>query len=256
MNVSGLDGFLWVAGFVGHIILFCILILRHRTPAFPFFTAFIGFSAARSVILFCLWQGSLARLYAPTYWSLVGVDTVLQFGLIWELVCKVFRRQGKWPIDIRGRLIAWSSVCVLVATCLTSLQGLSGQGWYQTAVLRANFFSAVAASELFVIMLVLSSDAGLNWRSHVAGIAMGFAVFSFVSIVIESVNNIYGFDTRGNLNATLQTARKELYLSCVAYWCSSLWRSEAPTRIMSPRMEGQVSALRDAVVQRNANGSE
>jgi hypothetical protein len=183
-------------------------------------------------------------------------DTVLQFGLIWEIASKVFRRRGDWVPDVSGRLAAWSIASVAVACALTALQRPAGRTWFENAVLRVDFFPSVLISELFVVMVVLSSRAGLNWRNHVASITVGFAVFNVPSVVVDTIANVYGFDQQGYLNGILENARKELYLACAIYWCYSMWRPEPKPRIMSPDMEEQVSAIRDVLVHRKTNWSE
>jgi hypothetical protein len=249
VNISNLDGTLWAAGFVCHCALFAILLLRKLYKPFPVFSAFVGFSALRTVILFGLYHVSLRTLYLDTYWCLVAVDTLLQFGLIWEVASKVFRRRGSWVRDIRRQLICWTIASVAVATYLAFLNKQSGHGLFQNAVLLAGFFPAVLISELFVVMLAVSSDAGLDWRDHVASIAIGLAAFNFPAVVLETISSLHGFDANGYLDVRLQTARKLLYLACVVFWGYALWRREPASRTMSSRMEGQVLALRDAVIK-------
>ncbi|MGA7155269.1 MAG: hypothetical protein WBY53_00385 [Acidobacteriaceae bacterium] len=181
---------------------------------------------------------------------MVAVDTFLQFGLIWEVASKVFRRRGAWVRDIRGQLISWTLASVAVATYLAFLNKPSGNGLFQSAVLLANFFPAVLISELFVVMLAVSSDAGLDWRDHVASIAIGLAAFNFPAVVLETISSLHGFDANGYLDVRLQTARKLLYLACVVFWGYALWRPEPASRTMSPRMEGQVLALQDALIRK------
>jgi hypothetical protein len=47
--------------------------------------------------------------------------------------------------------------------------------------------------------LALSSIAGLNWKSHVASISEGLAVYSFSNILIEAANTVFGFGDKGDL---------------------------------------------------------
>lgn len=253
MKLSGLAGILWVAGFVLNCILFVILCVRGRAKKFPVFFAFIGFCAARSLILFWVWRRSQWDLYRTLYVVFMVLDICLQFGMIWEIASRVFRRRGVWVPDVRIKLAIFSIVSLVVAGILTALQRPVGQNWVQGTVLRAELFPSVLISELFIVMLVLSSEAGLNWKSHVVGIALGLAVFNLPSVVIDTIDNILGFDRQGYLNSALGDARRELYLACLVYWCYSMWKSEPEPRIMSPRMEGQVSALRDALVHRDSH---
>jgi hypothetical protein len=256
MKLSSLAGILWVASFISNAFLFAILCFRRRVKRFPIFTGLIGLGLVRSIALFWLWRHSQWSLYWTVYYDLMVVDTCLQFALIWEIASKVFRRRGVWVRDVRGRLFAGLIACVAIACALTALQKVAGQSWLQDAILRAAFFPSILICELFVVMLVLSSEAGLNWRTHVASIAVGFAAFNFPAVIIDTAANFQGFDRQGYLSSLLENARKELYLACLIFWCYSMWRPEPKPRIMSPNMEGQVSGLKDVLVRRHKNWSE
>lgn len=256
MKLSSFAGILWAAGFVLDCALLAVLWIRRRGRSLPVFCTFIGFSAVRSLILFWLWRHSQWSLYRTLYFIFMAFDTCLQFGVIWEIASKVFRRRGAWAPDIRLKLAAWTTASVTLAGALVALQKPVAHSWMQDAVLRSNFFPSVLICELFVVMLVLSSEAGLNWRTHVASITFGLALYSFPAVVIFTIDNLHGFDGRGYLNGLLESARKEFYLACLAYWCYSLWRPDPGPRTMSPEMEGQVSAIRDALIRRHTRHLE
>lgn len=256
MNVSETDGVLWAAGFVGHLILLGILLFGGRAKFYPIFTGFIAFSAARTVLLFSLWRFANAASYTDIYWALVAVDTSLQLALIWEIAGVVFKRRGSWAREVWRQLMVLSLVSIAGAVWLTHLQVTRGFGPFQMVVLKANYGAAVLMSALFAGMIALSSRACINWKSHVSAIATGMAVYSFSGILLEVTDNLLGFGGHGTLFAALQTARKILYLACVIYWSYSLSRAEPPQRQMSPRMEGQLSALRDAIIRKSADWGE
>lgn len=256
MNISNADGTLWAAGFAGHLLLLSILLFSGRAARYPVFSGFIGFSAIRTILLFLLWRFSSAASYVNVYWALVGLDTVLQFGLIWEIARTVFRKRNIWADNVRRQLMTLCLVSLIGAIWLAHLQQTRGFGPFQTAVLKTNYCAAVLMSALFAGMIVLSSKACVNWNSHIASIATGMAVYTFSAILIEAVDNLSGFGGRNTLFAALQMTRKLLYLACVIYWSYSLSRTEPAQRTMSPRMEGQISALRDAVIRRNPGWGE
>ena len=256
MNVSGADGILWAAGFVSNFVLFGILLFTGRAAIYPIFTVFVGFGTVRTIVLFSLWKFSNAVSYTDVYWVLVAVDTALQLALIWEIATAVFKNNHSWVGGIRRQLILLCLVSITGAICLTDLQMTRGFGSFQTVVLKSNYCAAVLMSALFAGMIVLSSRACVNWKGHVASIAAGMAVYSLSAILIEAVDNLFGFGGHGTLFAILQTMRKLLYLVCVIYWSYSLSRTEPPRRKMSPRMGGQLSALREAVIRRNAGWGE
>jgi hypothetical protein len=197
-----------------------------------------------------------AHSYVDAYWALVAVDTSLQLALIWEIARTVFKTGSSWSGNIQRQLIVLCLISITGAIWLTRLQQTHGFGPFQTVVLKANYCAAVLMSALFAGMIALSSRAYMNWKGHTASIAAGMAVYCFSAILIEGFDNIFGFGGHGTLFAILQTMRKLLYLACVLYWSYSLSRTEPPQRRMSPRMEGQLSALRDAVIRTNAGWGE
>ena len=62
----------------------------------------------------------------------------------------------------------------------------------QVVVIKGNFFSSVAMSELFVGMIALSVKSGLPWKTHVARISQGLGVYSIVDLVIETGHSYFG----------------------------------------------------------------
>jgi hypothetical protein len=182
MKLSTLDGILWAAGFLLNCILLSILLVRRRAQRFPIFFTFIGLGVTRTLTLFWLFRHSEWSLYRTTYWIFIILDTCLQIGLIGEIASKIFRRGGQWLADVKRRLTFWSIASLAGAILLTALQQTAGRGWAQNAILRGDFFPSVLICELFVVMLVLSSQAGLNWRSHEAGIAIGLAAFNLPGV--------------------------------------------------------------------------
>ncbi len=105
-------------------------------------------------------------------------------------------------------------------------------------------------------MIALSFDAGLNWKSHIAGIATGMAIYCFVGIAIELISQLGEANSLSRLLRALQMLRIWLYLACEVYWVYSLLRPEPLPRKMSLRMEGQVLALRELLVRRNREWSK
>jgi hypothetical protein len=250
MNLAQIGSFLWAASFALDLVLLVVLFGCQRAGRFPAFTALIFFNMARAIASFVILRVGTAGLYFYTYWGLAVVDTGIQFAVGYEVAASVFRPSGEWAIDIRNRLVAWTVVSVVVAGALTQLQQPSNSYWLANVILKGSFFSATLLSELFVGMFALSSIAGLNWRSHVARISEGLAVYSFSNILIEAANTVFGFGGGGWVYNSLQTIRKGLYVVCVAYWSVTLWRDAPPVRRLTKKMQDQVSAIREVLTNR------
>jgi hypothetical protein len=177
MPVTDLDLLLWVTGFLGHVTLLPILLLRRRARTFPVFTTLIVLNVIRTIVLFLISREGTKAMYFYTFWSLASADVALQFGVVYELASKVFRPLGEWASDIRTKLTVWVAGSACFALLLTWIPKPQSQFWMQVLLLKGSFFSAALMSELFVGMIALSSVAGLSWSSHVAKIAKGLAFY-------------------------------------------------------------------------------
>jgi hypothetical protein len=251
MSITYLKEFLWAAGFVGNCIVFWTLLYKRHIYIFPAFSALIGLGVLRTVWLFCIRSHYGDQLYSHTYYGLALVDAAVQLLLIYEIARKVFRRRGSWAVDIRSSLIVWLLVSIAGAAILTYMQHPDGNDTVQVLSKKIGFFSVMLNAALFVGLLALSFKAGLNWRSHVAGIATGMAIYCFAGIPIELAARFGEAQAREVLVGRLSMALQFIYLACQSYWVYSLLQPEPLPRSMSLRMEGQVAALRDAVVGRH-----
>lgn len=256
MGITELNQFLWAAGFIGNCIVLGTLFYKKHIRAFPAFSALIGLGILRTVWLFCIRSHYREPLYSYTYYGFALVDAVAQLILIYEIARKVFRRRGTWAIDIRSSLIVWVIVSIVGAAILTYLQHPDGLDTFQRISKKLGFFSVMLNAALFVGLLALSFKAGLNWRSHVAGIATGMAIYCFAGIPIELASRFGEAQAHEELVGRLSLGLQLIYLACQSYWVYSLLQPEPSPRRMSLRMEGQVDALRDAVVRRQGPWSK
>lgn len=227
MQLSGLDLFLWAAGFGVHLLLLIVLVFRGRFKEFPLFSSLVLLNILRTVILYFIRIFGTRGAYFYTFWSLGIIDTLLQLSVVYEMYSKTFRPLGVWAPDVRGRFAGIVATTLVVASVLTWLAAPRADLWMQVAVIRGNFFSSICLCELFVGMTALSVQSGLPWRSHVARISQGLGVYSAISVVIEVGHSYFGVAHNGRDYATLSHLRICAYLLCVCYWVVTLWR-DAP----------------------------
>jgi hypothetical protein len=246
MHLTGFDLLFWAAGFAAHLILLLVLFIRHRVRTFPVFTLFVTLNVARTVALFLIQQYSTRSVYFYTFWSLAIIDVALQLGVIYEMVSRIFRPDGHWAIDVRRDMFVWAVGSIAVAAVFASLPTPPTKIWEQVIMIRGNLFSAALLSELFVGMIVLSTQAGLPWKTHVARITQGLGVYSLATIAIEIARTYFGLKSGTTVYDELTRVRMSIYLSCVAYWIVMLWRQAPQTRDMSERMRREVSSLNNA----------
>lgn len=247
MPLTDLDLLLWVTGFLGHVTLLLILLLRGRARTFPIFTALIVLNVTRTIALFLISREGTKATYFYTFWSLASADVALQFGVVYELASKVFRPLGEWAADIRTKLAVWVAGSICFAALLTWIPKPQSRFWMQVLLLKGSFFSAALMSELFVGMVVLSSIAGLSWSSHAAKISKGLALYSVATLIFETANTSFGLNGNDRIYDELSRVRMVLYLCCVMYWIIALWRQAPPARRMPDLVRQQVSVINRAL---------
>jgi len=244
MHLTGVDLFYWTAGFLGHVALLVVLCKRHRARKFPVFTLWIASNLARTTVLFFVARFSGRATYYYTYWTLAIFDTVLQFGIVYEMYALTFRPLGVWATKDVRNIFAWLlSLSLLIAAVLTLMARPHTRLWVQEVTIRGNLFSSLWMSELFVGMITISVKVGLPWKAHVARISQGLGVYSLFGIMIEAGNSYFGLGGRAHDYATLSYARMTIYLCCLLYWIAMLWKNAPDAREMSVELHQQLARL-------------
>ena len=164
MHLTRLDHLFWAAGFLGNLGLLSVLCYRRRAKEFPFFTALVALNATRTTLLYCVLHYGSERGYFYTYWSLAVVDTMLQFGIVYEISSRVFRPLDVWAPDVRSSFVWLVGLSVSVAFGLSSLAGSPAPGWVPAVLNKGNLFTAALLSELLVAMMALAVSVRLPWR--------------------------------------------------------------------------------------------
>ncbi len=243
MHLTVLDRFFWAAGFLGNLGLLLVLCYRRRAKEFPFFTALVALSPTRTTLLYCVLHYGTERSYFYTYWSLAIIDTMLQFGVVYEISSRVFRPLDVWAQDVRSSFVWLVGLSVSVALGLSSLAGSPARTWVPAVIYKGNLFTATLLSELLVAMMALAVSVRLPWRGHAAGIAKGLGTYSLVTVLIETGHSYFGGGRELPVFAIFSNVRMAAYLCCVSYWIIDLWRDELPGRIMTQEMREKIFTL-------------
>jgi hypothetical protein len=247
MHLTGLDLLFWAAGLVAHLALLSVLLIRRRYKTFPIFTVFILSNIVRTVVLYFVEHYGTRTTYFYTFWSLGILDTLLQLAVAYEMYSHTFRPLGAWARDVRGTFAWIAAATIAVAAGLTWLAAPHARLWMQVVVIKGNFFSSVAMSELFVGMIALSVKAGLPWKTHVARISQGLGAYSIIDLVIETGHSYFGVGRNEYIYALLSHFRMSAYLVCVAYWIAMLWRNAPDPRQLPDNLHGQLIRLQNVV---------
>ena len=247
MRLSGLDFLFWAAGLAANAALLFVLVYRNRARTFPIFTALIALNVIRTIVLYLVQRLASHGTYFTSYWSLTALDTVLQFGIVYEIAAIVFRPAGTWARDVRLRFVALLFPCIGIALALSWLDSPPSRTWVQAAVARGNLCAESLMSELFVLMLALSISAGLPWKTHVARIAQGLGTYSLVSLALQTGQSYFGVDRQFPMYVSLSHIRMIAYLGCVSYWIATLWVQVEQALPMSDELRKSLFALQARV---------
>ena len=243
MHLTVLDLFFWAAGFLGNLGLLFVLCYRRRAKEFPFFTSLVALGTARTTLLYCVLHYGTKRSYFYTYWSLAIIDTMLQFGVLYEISSRVFRPLDVWAQDVRGSFVWLVGLSGTVALGLSSLASSPARSWLLAVTYKGNLFAAALMSELLVAMMALAVSARLPWRGHTAGIAKGLGAYSLFTVLIETGHSYLGRSRELAVFVIFSDIRMAAYLCCVTYWIIDLWRDEWPGRIMTQEMREKIFTL-------------
>jgi hypothetical protein len=247
LKLSGLDLFLWAAGFIGNIALLFVLFYRRRTRQFPFFTLLIALSIIRAFVIYGVLHLGTKEGYFWTYWSLALLDACLQLCVVYELALLVFRPMGRWAPDVRQRFFWLAIPSVAIALALSWLATPPARTWMQAAAARGNLCAESLMSELFVLIMALSVGAGLPWKTHAARIAQGLGTYSVISLLIQSGQSYFGVDRQAPMFVTLSHLRIAAYDVCAIYWVVALWAESEQATPMPETLRQSLFALRSRV---------
>jgi len=144
---------------------------------------------------------------------------------------------------VRATFVGMIGASIVASLLLAWLAHPAAEFAIERFILRSNFFCALLMSELFVGMIVLSSTAGLPWKTHVARIAQGLGAYSMVCVAKDIVVNYVGLSHHRLLYNELSHFRILTYFGCEIFWIVMLWK-EAPAPIELPEsMRTQIYSL-------------
>jgi hypothetical protein len=205
------------AGLLGHLLLLIVLFSRRRATSFPWFTLLIVYYLLRSIGLAAFLRVSGHPVQAFGALIIDLMDVLLQCGVLAELVWIGLRplnriRRGTLPL-----LLVASGVLIVMRLAPT------GHFSMRTILALTHFLLSVLMVEWAIVLAFLLRPLGLSWRSHVAAITFGFAVYSAALLVAGGYFTI-GREMRDFVFFAF--TRIFVYLLVQVFWCVTLWLPE------------------------------
>jgi hypothetical protein len=243
MRISALDAVLFVASFVGELILVSILLRRREYRRFPIFLTSIFIQLVDDPLLFWIVNHSTNRAYSQAYTITTVMDYILQLGVLIEIAYSVLKPAAP---SIPRRLLAGMAGLFLLGFSITlfwSLRQSSDSNGFQSFFVhlqQVNFAFAFMRLGLFAAIAGFSQMIGITWKNHVIRLAAGLAFYSAVSLVVQltishlpqSNHLIYQRDYY-----LLNYIQIFSYLGALAFWVWSFAQKDAPRREFTPQMQ-------------------
>lgn len=244
MNLTILDNVLWATGFLGHVALFSILVLRGRWRTFPIFTTIVAYHAMVTIVLFSTFRLGLDNVYRVLYWAAAVGSFVFQLALIYEIARVVLRPTGTWVQDARRSFLLWSGLGVLVAFGAAWAVRPAASSSLSTLEVRGILFNSLLTCEVFLAMSAAANRLGLPWRSHVMALGQGLTAWSLVALIIDAAHIALGWSRDF---AVLDHIRMLVYLGALGFWIVAFWLPEKKRAPISPDMREYLVALHSRV---------
>ena len=243
MKLPFLDTVLWAAGPVLNAALVAVLCLRRRLRTFPVLASWCIFTIASAVALFFIYRQQSHYVYAIAYWLVEGIDALLQIGVVAEVAFIVFRPRGSAK-DNTGRFARLIAIGALIAFAIVwwiHPISLTRAGVWE---IRGDLFTSLVVGGTFTLLLFLSQQQGLHWRSHVMSIGYGLMVWAVVTLIIGILHGYWGRYTH---YLGVEHARMAVYLSILCYWIVALWRDEPQKGPLSLEIHDAILQVADRV---------
>jgi len=240
MGVSSIEGFLWIAGVVGEVLLICVLLLRHSYKTFPIFTAYIAWIAVSDPLL--LWvldsqHHQFDSTYSQTYIFFNVIQYTLESAVLVEIALEVLRPARKsLPKSVPLILIALMVGVAVIALPLSIHLNAATIAKPRTLPV-INVTMAILRIIIFIVIAGFSQLLGLNWKNHVLQLASGLAFYAVITLIVElSHSHLRASPSYAANYVALDHLRIGGYLCTLYFWCYSFAKKEAPRKEFSPQM--------------------
>jgi hypothetical protein len=231
---------LLIVGIPVELVVFILLVWRKTYRTLPVFFAYLLWNIIADSAQFALSRTALKDSIA-VYSVQLAIDSLFQFGVLFELSRSVFRPAAKllpkwFPFALGLLIIAVTAALWPLASAKnvpnlkpTDLMLLHLQ--QSIGILRVLFFLVLAGS---------SQLLSLNWRDRELQIATGLGIFSMVSVTVAFLH------TRPSLRdwySPMDQIVATSYFCSLLYWVFCFAQREAERREFTPQMQNLLLAM-------------
>jgi hypothetical protein len=223
MKLSLIELALWATDAVLRLLLLLVLLCKGRWRIVPWFAIWIVFGLVYTISCFLSYQLGSKETYRIMYWVGALVDFLLQITVIAEIARSALKRDGQWVEGAKRALLPFVVIGLLAAALLATSVTPATSNLLDELSARANLFSTVLVSFLFVAVVRATQKLGLDWRSFIARVSFGLTIWTLSAFVTDSLHAYWR--TMGHFG-TLDNTRVAVFEGVLLFWCIALWLPE------------------------------
>jgi hypothetical protein len=173
---------------------------RKNYREYPLFFAYTLEQLVRFAILFYCYQLNLRSSYMHAYAALQAIESILQIGIIFELVSDVLRPyegiRQIGPVVMRMASVFFLFAAILVAGYSTGADSYKFLG-HLFAMERS---ASIVQAGLLLLMAAASSVMALEWKPRTLWIALGLGLFTGVNLIGYTLRFHFGIGAQQSLS--------------------------------------------------------
>lgn len=186
INLAVAQVALWFLAPLLQMVIAAMMILRKLYRTMPVFFCYTLFHVVQAAVAFMAGRISYFA-YFHFYWGSEFVDALLAMAVLQELFTNVFREHDGLRA-LGGVLFRWATLVLLALTvgvAVTASGTDSDRVIAGVVVLQRSV--AIVQAGLLVFLFIFCRFFGMNWRTVVFGIALGFGISATMQAAIAAV---------------------------------------------------------------------
>jgi len=260
MSFTAIDYSLWITINVCNCILLTLLRRGSSWRYISFFTFYVIFEMAQSIILVCVLQGVIHHLvafswYTRTYTTFLVPEYFLQLGTLYQLYYRLLKPQKVLP-ERAFYVFLSGCVLILIICAIIALQGPASLSTHVASIF-VDFSRSINLMQCagYFFVVAFASSLGLPGRHFIVGVALGMGIsrlgdLALAAIVAQWGAEIYHF---------VRYLPYLTYLCSVLIWIDYFRREQAASLALNPSMLAALQKLQeqvDRVFPHRKNGSQ
>ena len=236
------DTLLWIAGFSAECGVVGLLVWRRVFWTLPVFCAYLSWSLVSDLVQYTASYHLPASTNIQIYVIGLAIDSVFQFGVLFELARSVLR-------PIAPQLPRWTSIAVgvlilLVCAAIWPLANVPGySGFHLSSQLMVHLQQTFAILRIFFFLILAgcSQLLSIGWRDRELQIATGLGFFSMISVSASVIHTHQA--TASPLYHLPDQFVSASYVCSLLYWAYCFVQQEAKRREFTPQMQNFLLAV-------------